>query len=239
MDHSTMPRSRRSPRPPWATRPQTPTSTSASTGTPSGPPAGGPPPPPDFATAFGPIADRLAETKPDAVEADVDVMVALIRQAISSGSQEALESEVMTEPDAAIDKYMLSNCGYGELKGSAIDFEYDGLPSTLKSGPNAITLRNDGKEMHEIVLFRINDDVTLPWEEIIELPEEQAMSKGVPMGVVFVPPGKTGLVLLRAHAGPLRRRLLHPEGHEGRQGGRRAAALHRGHGRRPHRQLTR
>jgi hypothetical protein len=155
--------------------------------------AGGPPPGPDLAEVMTPAIDALAKApRIDEVGSDVDSMLALLRKAVDTKDRNLLDSEEYFKAGAGVDRYMLSNCGYGKLAASAIDFEYDGLPTTLKSGPSSVSLTNDGKELHEIVLFRINDGVTQDFAAILELPEKEVDTKVVPMGVVVVPPGQTG-----------------------------------------------
>jgi uncharacterized cupredoxin-like copper-binding protein len=157
----------------------------------TGKPAG--PPPADLAEVLTPAIEGLEKAPTiDAIDSDVDDMVMVLRKAVSTKDRDLLDSPDFAKAGAAVDKWMLSNCGYGELKGSAVDFEYDGLPKTLKGGYNAITLTNEGEEMHEMVLFRINDDVTEDFEALLKLPEGEGDDKAVPMGVVVVPPGKTG-----------------------------------------------
>ena len=49
---------------------------------------------------------------------------------------------------------------------------------------------NDGKEPHELVLFRVNDGVKESVEQIVALPEEEGRAKVTPMGGTFAEPGK-------------------------------------------------
>ncbi|MCA1671968.1 MAG: hypothetical protein LC799_07105 [Actinobacteria bacterium] len=61
-------------------------------------------------------------------------------------------------------------------------------------------LKNEGEEIHEIALLRINDDVTLSAEELLVLPEE-AMTKATAAGFGFAEIGKSSTSFIRLEPG--------------------------------------
>lgn len=70
------------------------------------------------------------------------------------------------------------------------DYAFSGLAATY-SGPITITFRNDGSEVHEIVVVRKGDGVTQSWEELLALPEDQSGALVSFAGVAFAEPGQT------------------------------------------------
>jgi hypothetical protein len=154
--------------------------------------AGGPPSFPDVATAMRPVADMMAATKTREISTAADTMIALLRQAVSTNDRKLLENEAYAAADAPLDAYGLQNCAYKSISTSAIDYEFDNLVSTAQAGKTTITLKNEGKEFHEIVLLRINDGVTDSVDAIMALPEEQLFSRVTPAFVTVVPPGMSG-----------------------------------------------
>lgn len=140
---------------------------------------------------FGDLYANLVRTAQPEVADSVAKENDLLQAAISAGNADFTFSPDFGQAEAPIDEYLLDKCGYNKLSGTAVNYEYQGLPSVSPSGLTALTLTNSGTELHEMLLLRINDDVDLTAKEILALPEEEAMTKAVPMAVTVVPPGST------------------------------------------------
>lgn len=83
----------------------------------------------------------------------------------------------------------------GSAEGTQVDvvgteYAYSGLEASY-SAPITITLRNEGAEVHEIVVVRKGDGVTQSWQELLALPQEQSGSLVSFSGVAFAEPGQT------------------------------------------------
>ena len=76
--------------------------------------------------------------------------------------------------------FVKDNCGFTEIDVTAEDYKYTGLEAEYPAGPAVITLTNDGTELHEMIVLRVNDDVTETAAEIVALPEEEALSMVAP-----------------------------------------------------------
>lgn len=87
-------------------------------------------------------------------------------------------------------------CADEVLEVAAIDYGYEGIPAEMSAGTVAINLTNEGTELHEAVVLRKNDGVTESAEELLQLPEEEAMSKVTEAGVAFAFPGAAGSGLI-------------------------------------------
>lgn len=72
------------------------------------------------------------------------------------------------------------------------DYHFGGLPTSVPVG-TTISFRNDGAELHEIVMFRKNDGVTQSFEELLQLPDEEALQYVTMVGEMplFAAPGQT------------------------------------------------
>lgn len=135
---------------------------------------------------FSALYADLAEAAPEEVAEDVDALVGQLDAAIEEGNEEFFLAPDFAGAEAVVDEYLLENCDYQELSATAADFEFNDLDMRIDPGPTAITLTNEGEEFHEILLLRINDDVDLSPEEIVALPEEEAMSKVSPPAAVVL-----------------------------------------------------
>jgi plastocyanin len=70
---------------------------------------------------------------------------------------------------------------------SGVDYAFEGLPTSLPAG-TSLTFTNDGVEVHEMIVVKINDeDATL--EELQALPEEEAAELAEFKGFLFSFPG--------------------------------------------------
>lgn len=159
-----------------------------------------------------PLFATAQETAPEGIAADVDTLVETSTQALSTGDLSATESPAFATAEDSVDAKALADCGYDETSVTAVNFEYQGLPDSIAAGESAVTLTNEGDQLHEIVLARLNDDVTLPVEEVLALPMEEAVASLQLVGIVFAAPGETDTTFIDAPAGRYFAACFIPEG---------------------------
>lgn len=73
----------------------------------------------------------------------------------------------------------------------ATDYHFGGLPTTVPVG-TSLSLENQGAELHEIVVVRKNDGVTQSFEELLQLPDDEALQYVTMVGEMplFAGPGQ-------------------------------------------------
>ena len=81
-----------------------------------------------------------------------------------------------------------------------------GIPALAKAGPTVLTLTNDseGGEFHEIALVKLLPESTLPLEEFVALPPEEAEALIDPASFglgAYAAPGETGGAIVELTAG--------------------------------------
>jgi hypothetical protein len=154
------------------------------------------------AETIQPLVAAAVAAAPDEIAAESDVASGAFAEMAESG-----DPSVMEQPDnvAAFDTlhaFDLESCGWTRQDVVATDHAFTGLPDELAAGPVSFELGNDGTELHELQLFRRNDGVTEPVEELLALPEDQAMSRMTAVGSgAFAPPGESGYVVVDLEAG--------------------------------------
>lgn len=148
-------------------------------------------------TTLDPLFTRAQELAPDEVDADVDLLATTAREALSTMDFAAFEQPEVRTADTNLDTWMLDNCGFEQLDVTAADFEYTGLPDTASTGEMAVTLTNEGTNFHEIAILRVNDGVTMPAEELLALPMEEALASVVIKGITFAEPGGSDTSFMR------------------------------------------
>jgi plastocyanin len=70
----------------------------------------------------------------------------------------------------------------GVITVIARDYAFEGLPTSVPAGTE-LGMTNQGAEFHELVVVRINDDVTESLEELLALPDEEALTKVTLLGM--------------------------------------------------------
>jgi hypothetical protein len=118
------------------------------------------------------ILDRIEADPPAPIADDIAEGVAAVRK-LETGDTSSLESF----DSESIDAYFFENCDYVTAEVTAKDYEFDGLPDELDAGAASIKFTNSGKEQHEIAIVRKNDGVTESFDELLQLPEDQADTK--------------------------------------------------------------
>jgi len=103
---------------------------------------------------------------------EVAAQVAAAAEKLRTTGAAALEDPELAEIGAVIDAYAFEACGYQTASVTATEYEFDGLPKKLETGPTVIELTNDGEEVHEIAVARIKGDRTIA--EVVELPEHES-----------------------------------------------------------------
>lgn len=141
---------------------------------------------------YGDVYDELQRTAQDEVSAEVATLVRLAESAIDDGNGEFFFDEDFAGAEAEVDDYLVENCGFEEIRATTADYEFTGVPLNIPAGKTALTITNEGEEFHEMILLRINDDVDLSVEELLALPEEEAMGMtSPPSSVTLAVPGQT------------------------------------------------
>lgn len=154
--------------------------------------------------AFGeqlvPLLEALVASATDAVSDDVATIDAVLRAGMETGDSPTSAPDFVAA-DAGMDAWMTDNCGFDVQTVTAVEYAFEDTPETLSAGINGFEFDNQGNEVHEMILFRINDDVDETVEELLALPEEEAMTKTRFIGVAFAAPGGSDTTFLELEAG--------------------------------------
>ena len=82
---------------------------------------------------------------------------------------------------------------------TAVDYGYEGLPSTIDAGSRLTLANASANEIHELVAFRIADDETRSIEELVALPPEELLGLvgPEPTMVLLTPPDGEQIAAVR------------------------------------------
>lgn len=177
-----------------------------------------PPPDVDFATAspdeisealktyatdvIQPAAEGIAAAAPEEIATDLDVLVGAADEMASTGDPAIWEDPEVAAANEVVHQFDLDNCGWSSQEVTATEYGFDGLPGELPAGVTSFELANDGNEVHELLVMRRNDGVTESVDELLALPEEEAMAKVTMLGEpAFAPPGESAYAVFDLEPG--------------------------------------
>lgn len=155
----------------------------------------------EVSTSLEEIAEKAPASIADEVERSADLLLEPV-QALDEEMFFAVQSSgEFVEDSNAVSDFVLSECGFAAVAVEAMDYAFDADLDGLQPGTVAFDFENKGSEVHELVLIRINDDVTESLQELIELPEEEAETKTSFLGVSFASPGTGDVLFAELDAG--------------------------------------
>ncbi len=141
--------------------------------------ASSPEDPADLATWYpetaAPIVAELREYAPAEIADAVNVYLDGTEQFATSGDSMALFSPEMSAAVTTIYPSLAEGCGIAVVSALLTDYDFGGVPETVSAGPTAFVVLNDSEEgeAHEMVVMRVNDEVDLTIDELLEFPEEE------------------------------------------------------------------
>lgn len=154
----------------------------------------------EFSAALMPLLDRLGESVPEEIASDLETIDSALRSSLESGEDPASQPGFV-EADRALDEYVAGNCGFDVYTVRAVDYAFEDVPPTIPAGIVGFDLQNEGNEVHEMVVFRINDDVDLSIEELAQLPEDEAFSMVEFVTAAFAEPGGSDMTFQELRSG--------------------------------------
>lgn len=145
-----------------------------------------------FLQGAKPLVDKVIPLTPAAIKASIDVQVAAFNQALAGADpEEVFETPAVSAAEATTHAFDRENCGWTGVDVTATEYAFGGLPNQLEAGRTTIDLTNNGAELHEIVLVSKNAGVTETFDQLLALPEEEALTKVTMRGSTFAAQGDT------------------------------------------------
>lgn len=141
-------------------------------------------------------ANVIGTRSPDSVRQEGRRIQTAIVEAAETG-QPTLFDGATADAMAKLHAFAAADCDYESVSITAKDYEFTGMPAEVPSGRIALAFENaSDREDHELVLFRKSDGVDGAMVDLLALPEEEAMTKAMPVAFVMAGPGQeNGLIL--------------------------------------------
>lgn len=145
----------------------------------------------DFARdSLRPLADDVVKVAPAEIEDDITVLSGAVDKIVETGNFNIFEEdEAVKAAETRVHAYDLENCDWGKVATTAVEYAFQGVPATVPAGATSFDLTNGGKELHEMIVFRKNDGVTMSFDELLALDQEEAQKNVSNVVANFAPPG--------------------------------------------------
>lgn len=145
-----------------------------------------------------PLLDKIEREAPASAKADVTAIVTFFRDK----GPAAFEDDAFAPLETRANEAWARACGAAaETAVTASDYEFRGVPPQLRVGYALFRFTNSGTELHEMILLRKKADTTESFDQLLELPEEEAKAKVDDAGGAFAFPGDTDTAVVDLKAG--------------------------------------
>ena len=150
---------------------------------------------------IAPLFQTITDEAPEELADDANELNATI-QALTEGDAEAFNSDATFEQYTAFVDGAIGECDFDTTDVTAVDYSYEGVPETIEAGTVAFTFTNEAEsEDHMMAIIKKKDGVDLTFEELLDLPEDEAESSTEFKGEAFAPAGESSSTLAELDAG--------------------------------------
>ena len=134
-------------------------------------------------------SSQAASPSASAAAASPSASASAEASASPSGSAEASASASASAGASGGASAGPSGVAGADLTVTGVDYAFAGIPDGVDAG-TVLGFRNEGDEVHEMIVVRINDDVSQSLPELLALPQEEAMQLVQNVGVAIANPGE-------------------------------------------------
>lgn len=136
--------------------------------------------------------DAIEESAPAELADAVSLAVPAFRP--PADPEQAFEDPAVGAAVVTIDQYVFDNCGYPGSEVTAIEYEFNGIPKTVKTGITLFKLTNEGAELHEMAIVRIKGDDKV--KDLLKLSEKKLDKKIEFVGGTFAVQEESGVAYM-------------------------------------------
>lgn len=148
-----------------------------------------------------PLVEDVVAVAPDELDADIEIMTAALEQ-MAAGDPSAFDVPDVVAASNRVHEYDLATCGWTSQAVQATEYSFANIPDEMAAGTTSFEFSNEGQEVHELILVRKNDGVTETAQELLALPEDEAMSKVTMLGSpAFASPGDSDYKVVELEPG--------------------------------------
>jgi hypothetical protein len=144
---------------------------------------------------LAPMFQKIVDEAPDSVADDAEELNATFKS-LSEGDATDFNSDATFEKYTSLVSSAIDECDMETVDVKAVDYSYEGAPDSLEAGTVAFSLENAAEtEDHMMAIIKKKDGVAESWDELLNLPDDQAESKTEFKGEAFASAGDSSTTL--------------------------------------------
>jgi hypothetical protein len=128
-----------------------------------------------------PLADKAISMAPEEIQDEARILDQALMEVEQNGDFEgAFDRPEVARAEQTVHAYDLENCGWERVDVAGVNYAFQGVPSQVETGPTSFEFKNNGTELHEMVIFKKNPGTTESFDELLtlgETNEEEALKK--------------------------------------------------------------
>lgn len=164
-------------------------------------PDGGPndtPPPADvkaYGTKIVPLVDDIIAKGPAELKAPGTLAKKVFETMATTGKTDGENDPLFQQAGNTVEAWVHKNCGYQNVDVTAVDFGFQGLPTTLKAGRTSIAILNKSShgEQHVLLFAQGRGGAALTAHQVMTTaPDKLFAMLDILPGGAFAGPGQTG-----------------------------------------------
>jgi hypothetical protein len=145
---------------------------------------------------LAPLFDKVASNAPARLADQAKDLNERAVQPLLQGDDSTFQADESFQQYGKILDAAVDGCDFHTSSVTGVDYAFQDAPDTEPAGTVAFRFTNKSTdEDHEMVILRKNDDTTESWDQLMQLPEEQASQKTTYMGSTQAHPGQSGAAL--------------------------------------------
>jgi len=127
-----------------------------------------------YGTAVGPVLSAALATAPDELATHLEVLVPVIA-ATEKGASLPVDDPTVLTAIAGYESWAHAFCGFSNVDVMAMDYEFEGVPTTVAAGPTSFAVMNHSEkgEFHVAALGRVRPGQEVDLKELVDTPIEQ------------------------------------------------------------------
>jgi hypothetical protein len=143
----------------------------------------------EYQARLEPPLTAMEQSVPPALQQDIATIARQARYAVATNDEAPLNTPEFDTATSRLRAFMISDCRFEQVRVTALEYRFEGIPPMLPAKTVAFTMSNQGAEPHELDVYRINEGVPQPFPELVQLPDDQRDVVLTSVGELSASPG--------------------------------------------------
>jgi hypothetical protein len=150
---------------------------------------------------LAPIFQDVTDNAPDALASEAEELNTSVQALLQGDAAQFGADATMAKYGELVDG-AIDACDFAVTDVTGVDYAFEGVPDTIDSGTHAFRFTNKSEaEDHEMVVLAKAPGATESFDQLLQLPDDEAQSKTVYEGSAQAAPGASSTALMQLEPG--------------------------------------